>query len=195
MGTGMTQWTELNTEGKTALIIKVWKPHFSASKIAQALGKHLSGPAPSRSAIVGFYTRVKVLSQEHPLGGAVCKPYLGHRKNQTYKKERRKAGNPDAISLPPDAPRVPVTLTRRPENLAYDRDSRHLLLKELSAFQCHWPVNDPAPGEDHLFCGHAGEEGKRYCSHHLGRLFYRGPVIRRKTPEPVRINEFDHNFS
>lgn len=56
------------------------------------------------------------------------------------------------------------------EAVAYDAASLHLPLDQLDARQCRFAVNDAAPGEPHLFCGHAVLSG-RYCQHHSARAF------------------------
>lgn len=51
---------------------------------------------------------------------------------------------------------------------AYDRDSRRILLEDLTSTTCKWPVNDGGP---FLFCGvsKAFDEKQPYCAHHAQR--------------------------
>lgn len=73
-------------------------------------------------------------------------------------------------AYPPPAPHVPRSPASRaaqdfpPEE--YDRQSRRIELTELKSGDCRWPVNDAAPREIHLFCGHPVDAGSSYCLHH-----------------------------
>lgn len=42
-------------------------------------------------------------------------------------------------------------------------------LTMLTAFQCHWAVNEADMGQTHLFCGHATRPGEKYCERHAQR--------------------------
>lgn len=55
-----------------------------------------------------------------------------------------------------------------------DIEPRNLSIMDLEWRDCRWPVNSPAKGEEHLFCGHKRAHGSSYCAvHHarsIGRL-------------------------
>lgn len=57
---------------------------------------------------------------------------------------------------------------------SFDRNSRRVVLEEIGARCCHWPVNDPERGGTFLFCGEATGFGARYCPHHDRRSIGRG---------------------
>lgn len=78
--------------------------------------------------------------------------------------------NPKALPAPPKAFSLPEP---KPfvNFAAYDAGSRRLPLVDLDRHDCRFAVNDAAPGEEHLFCGHAIAPGSAYCPHHTARAF------------------------
>ena len=69
------------------------------------------------------------------------------------------------------APKIPV----KPMKFAateFDVASRNVPLMMLEARECRWPVNNAAPGEEHLFCGL--EADGPYCAHHAARRILHG---------------------
>jgi hypothetical protein len=51
----------------------------------------------------------------------------------------------------------------------YDGSSRAILLVELGARDCRFPVNRAEQGQAHLFCGRPAAPGRPYCGHHCRR--------------------------
>ena len=75
------------------------------------------------------------------------------------------AGNGDLRLLDLFGPRPAVT--PKQFHVRATNEGRQIPLMELKARECKWPVNDPAPGEVHLFCGEAADGS--YCAHHKAR--------------------------
>ena len=62
------------------------------------------------------------------------------------------------------------TTIRRVYHLDRGYETLDKRLVALGARDCRFAVNDAAPGEEHLFCGHRAAPGKPYCAHHLARV-------------------------
>lgn len=151
-------WRSLSPSDKVALVQSVYDGTGTASRIAAAIG-----PAITRNAVIGVYTRNPELAKTHPLG-----PNLSQRKMMAVGKAARakkmkapakkeKASKPPAdIKLPPSPPPEPV---KPPE-------FRNVSLVALKTGECKWPSGDPRT-EDFGFCGAAtGDILKPYCAHH-----------------------------
>lgn len=153
---------------------------LSASRIAREFCQKFR--YVSRNAIIAVIHRDADLSRigfaaKRP-GPAARSPKDGRGKVQKVVAARvRKAAapkihdpNPKALPAPPKAFSLPEP---KPfvNFAAYDAGSRRLPLVDLDRHDCRFAVNDAAPGEEHLFCGHAIAPGSPYCPHHTARAF------------------------
>jgi hypothetical protein len=171
----MLHWPDLSREDRVALITENWNENCSAKTLAVTLTK-LTGSQVTRNSIMGFYTRVPELRISYPLGGGgvpgqrQLRDEHGNKlpRQHAPRLEKRKRKKLNYVRGEVQQPaKVPVAEV----NLAYDRTALKLALWELGPNQCHWGINEPAPGERHLFCGHGTEGHPRYCPNHRGRLF------------------------
>jgi hypothetical protein len=195
-------WKDLDGVGKAEMVKLAWKPHYSASKIAETLSQQLQHTL-SRNTVMGVYDRNPMMRKTHPLGGAGAEAQRRHRearakltpeekqakreakaqerKEREAERQRKRRERTDVIYLVPDAPRPPTPMQIRESAVAYDEASLRLPLEELEARQCRWPVNTPEPKvEPYLFCGHRAKPGKRYCPHHVQRSVI--PITLRRKP-------------
>jgi hypothetical protein len=130
------------------VIQKLIKDGLSGTQIGAILGR-------SRNLIIG---------RSHRMGWGTLKPV-----NPAKSEPDKKTGQ----ARLPRRPRLQKTGSRTERE--YDASGRNLPLWELEPDQCKWPLNDPAPGKPHLFCGHQcvetepDEKAKPYCPHHTKR--------------------------
>lgn len=64
---------------------------------------------------------------------------------------------------PPRKAKSRIVCTRADSSLA--STPLNVRMMDLTSDSCRWPVNDPEPKEEHLFCGHPKKYGS-YCAHH-----------------------------
>lgn len=132
---------------------------LSASRIAREFCQKFR--YVSRNAIIGVIHRDADLSR---IGFAAKRP------GPAARSPKIRDPNPKALPAPPKA--FPLPEPKPFVNFAaYDAGSRRLPLVDLDRHDCRFAVNDAAPGEEHLFCGHAIAPGSAYCPHHTARAF------------------------
>lgn len=164
-------WEALKKDQRLALIVEVWDDNSSASSIAASLSAK-TGSQVSHNSIIGLYNRNSKLRKSHPLTGrGHSTQHRNQRTDGLRAVGRRKAKRDLTRTVTLKAPVVENKAKVRVSEAAraYDQASRHVLLHELAHNECSWPVNDPALGEKHRFCGHPTPDGKHYCTHHQGR--------------------------
>jgi hypothetical protein len=155
-------WTDLKKDQRVSLITEAWDKDCSASSIAAILSEHTRS-AVSRNAVIGIYTRNPKLQLTHPLGGG------GKTKQPTPRHKTRRQRLSETVDMISEPARKPTRLQIKEEHRAFDASTRHIPLWEVKAGQCHWSVNNPAPNEQHLFCGFRTQDGHKYCEHHRNR--------------------------
>lgn len=146
-------------------LLRLRAEKLSASAIASMLG-----PTVSRNAVIGRLFRLGVSAGERKKSANPRKP----RKPKAHKRPDLKIVQAPRF----DAPRlvrsdVDVRLPRKPKSriVCTEADSSlasvplNIALMELNAQTCRWPVNDPEPKGEYLFCGHPKKYGS-YCAHH-----------------------------
>lgn len=163
------------------IAIEGWlRDGFSASRIAQEFIRKFQRYV-SRNAMIGVIHRDPVLAKIGLPGNAPRT--AGTQKDGRGKVQKvvavraRKASAPKASNPKPKASPIPLKASLPPAPkpfvnfAAYDAGSRRLPLVDLGRHDCRFAVNDAAPGEEHLFCGHAIAPGSPYCPHHTARAF------------------------
>lgn len=147
---------------------------LSAGKIAAEMSA-LRQARVTRNAMIGIIRRDKRLAAiglksqiTLSTGGgrkrvAKAGPSLPYRGSFLAPKDFiRTIGEFEADDSLPDAP-VPSRATLQPSAV---QPPRNLALVDLGRFDCRFPVNDAAPGEQHLFCGNGRTPVSAYCAHH-----------------------------
>lgn len=139
------------TEDMLVRAEQLWRDGLSASKIAMKIG------SISRHAVIGMAGRRKWGKRQERIGSERQKkrrnPFypFGHRTKQRSQ-----------VPLPPKPPRQPPL----------PPDVRNLTLMELTPRTCKWPVNDPPPRGEYLFCGAPKDAGAGpYCCWHARLAF------------------------
>lgn len=160
-------WRELKKPQRVQLIKDHWVPNCSAEALAQVVST-VVGSDVTRHAILGLYNRNREVLRPYPLGGAAEPSTHSHRNYERRIKVKAKPERQPAPALEPEGPYKPKL---QPHQQDYDAGSRHIALHRVGPNQCHWPVNNPALGEQHLFCGSPTSNEALYCEHHRARAF------------------------
>jgi len=174
------------------IAIEGWlRDGYSAGRIAQEFIRKFQRYV-SRNAMIGVIHRDPVLAKIGLPGNAprTAGTQKDGRKHATPKlRERVRAQRPAAAKPVADLPSAMAPGVRRSKSqivgspqdaahpapptfvnfAAYDASSLRQTLTEVEG--CKFAVNDAAPGEEHLFCGHAKAPGSPYCPHHSTRAF------------------------
>lgn len=170
------------TEERITELKQLWAEGQSASKIAEKLG------GVTRNAVIGKVHRLglsnRLETSEKPLitkkrgrpakAKVVENSDLHQGKGQSNSiKQKISMPLESAHDLPLEEGQGnlsnlnPETL----ENVAeLEKNSKKLNLMDLTERTCKWPIGDPAT-EKFWFCGHPSEQGKPYCSTHIGIAF------------------------
>lgn len=155
-------WTEERDEE----MLRLRRQKYSAAGIAAMMGDGLT-----RNAVLGRLHRLgisegKVVKKRTtPRNPQAKKPV---RKPQPEKPSRvvdfrRPREQSSEIMLPPRKPKSRIVCTEADSSLAsVPLDVR---MMDLTSDSCRWPVNDPEPKGEYLFCGHPKKYGS-YCAHH-----------------------------
>jgi GcrA cell cycle regulator len=150
----------------------------TASEITGLFGQQFR--IVSRSAIMGIVHRNKMLKAigfARNLGGARFKGAVPQQCERKPARQQRQNLHPANIRgklegrrLDPGLPEPkPRSVDDGVSPYVYDGSSRAILLIELGARDCRFPVNRAEPGEAHLFCGRPAAAGRPYCGHHCRR--------------------------
>ena len=182
-------WDELSIPDRIKLIQEVWEAGCSGSQIAARVTARIRGKILSRSVISGLYHRNVELRIGYPLGGGRTKTYLGGRSRRGAGKRPKPKSKISAktgleTNIPPQK-YEPVRVSEKAKE--YDLASRRISLFDLGSRDCRWPVNNTAPGEETLFCGHHTELGSPYCEHHHNRAWT--PRIRNRRKKRKVLDE------
>lgn len=148
-------------------MLRLRRQKYSAAGIAEILGDGL--------------TRNAVLGRLHRLGikeGKVVRKRLARRNPKAKKPVRKpqpqkpsrviafhkpKREQSSEIMLPPRKPKSRIVCTEADSSLA--STPLNVRMMDLTSDACRWPVNDPEPKGEYLFCGHPKKYGP-YCAHH-----------------------------
>lgn len=149
-----TFWTDERTE----LLLKLEAEGVSRSEVAKRIGT-------TRSAVIGKLFRLNGAKQSRPRSrkkkGSIVKPSANASKLHLTipaAKELRRLAEEMKAAIPPEP-----------------RYVDGVRLQDLPDDGCRWPVNEPAPGEEHLFCGDQKKLGRSYCEKHC-RVAYEGRI-------------------
>lgn len=153
----MTEWQQMTTQERIALVKAKWTPEGSALAIARAIGMGVT-----RNVVMGVYYRFPALKFSHPLGGNKGKVIGGARKAKTAEPARKYVSIVHRQELVTQQPR-PVYIAP-----AIAPESRRLALLEITDKECKWP-SDERP---FTFCGQPAEGS--YCRYHA-RLAWAPP--------------------
>ena len=170
------------TEERIIELKQLWAEGQSASKIAEKLG------GVTRNAVIGKIHRLglsnRVDSQDKPAvtkkRGRPSKPKDAEGSISKIAEANKKAvtesnfGNtniPDGLEDNSDLSNSNHATAETLANvLELEKKSKKLTLMELTERTCKWPIGDPAT-ENFWFCGHPSEQGRPYCSTHIGIAF------------------------
>ena len=142
------------TEAEIEKIHALMLDGLSTTQIAKELSA-FCGERLTRNAIIGIIHRNQTLDEERRRLARGAGKKLAKPAPKKYVLPKPK--------LAP-LPRVPIPLTERS---AFD--ARALRVSLVENHGCRWPVSDPEPGGEHLFCGHPRAVGRSYCQHHARR--------------------------
>lgn len=173
-------WKELTTAEKCEILQSVCQGDvMSASEMSAALVNKLSGPPPTRNAVIGIIDRHAPEGVRLHHKGYAVGPRKGRMKPQSLAnlakspRRRRSATKAPSMSIVKPEPYIPPSLPAV--------RSLGLTLLELTEKTCKYATNDPGRGEQHLFCGHPTVEDSSYCAFHdeichysAGRVDMRG---------------------
>ncbi len=132
---------------------RLWDGGHSASEIARELGV-------SRNAVMGQAHRRKWGKRRAPTGGREKRLKEGGVKKRInpFWPLGPRAKKQSAVPLPP----MPVKIPPKPPT------REPVPLMQIIAGMCRFPVNDPPPRGEFLFCGAPVMPGKVYCPFHCG---------------------------
>lgn len=192
----MKPWKQTATQEKLERIKANWRPGMSARDIMVAIG------APSRNAVIGYYSRYRQELSAYPLegvGGVAIRltPEEKHRRtlerNRRYQAgksiaassgDRRKAMR-DGIVSKNRLKTAPKAVIAKP--VPVQPQTAGVPMMELRPRQCRFCINEPEKGSDaHLFCGEATEPGKSWCTWHETIVWGRGTAGETATVKSAR---------
>lgn len=136
------RWQRKWSDEEVATVAALMIDKKSAAQIGQRFGL-------TRNAIIGRIHRCPELKA---IGLNGSHPLYGNRKPRERKARTKLARV------------VPVVSTTLPMTSPEPAEARFVRLVDLARHECKWPVNDAAPGEQHLFCGLPSVGS--YCTHH-----------------------------
>ncbi len=162
------------TDGEKQDVIRCWNAGMSATQIGEAMGR-------SRNSVISLANRLRAQGVEmrtfaegridlgldtieKPKPAPVvpkvpsAKPKNGRIGNQSASISRvRKSLKRDPVA--PELVNMAVPSRKQPQGPG-------VLLIHHDDKACRWPVNDPEPGQPHLFCTRPKMDGKSYCEAH-----------------------------
>ena len=148
-------WTQERDDHLLALKAQ----NISAADIAAQLGDNLT-----RNAVLGRLHRIGIKS-----GKLVKKRVMKKHKAlvTAYKPPLPFPAVPRTRHVDNSRPRPPRIVCTEADRRLADAPL-NLRMMDLEADSCRWPVNDPPPRGEHLFCGHPKRFGS-YCAAHAER--------------------------
>ena len=155
-------WTEERDEEMRRLK----RLNYSAAGIAAMLGDGLT-----RNAVLGRLHRLgiregKVVRKRvAPRNTKAKKPVRKPRPDQPPRVISFYRSKPEVseIMLPPRKAKSRIVCTEADSSLA--STPLDVRMMDLTSDACRWPVNEPEPKGEYLFCGHPKKYGS-YCAHH-----------------------------
>lgn len=156
----MAYWSSEHDEE----LLRLKQEKLSAAEIAYRLGRGLS-----RNAVIGRLHRLGIRD------GKTVKKRVLKKKKAEIKRFTQLKRQPTVIDdwapeekravapSPPRKTKSRIVCTEADSSLAsVPLDVR---MMDLTSNSCRWPVNDPEPKGEYLFCGHPKKYGS-YCAHH-----------------------------
>lgn len=155
------------TEERVALLRRLWKEDFSASRIAAELG------GVSRSAVIGKIHRLGLSGRGQPAWSAKRQaktrlPPSEHRRSERPVCRAASIGN-TALKMRPE---MLEQAQLQPIGSVVVPIARKLTIEKLTEHTCKWPIGEPGHQDFH-FCGHDSLEAMPYCRYHA-HVAYRG---------------------
>jgi len=140
---------------------------LTASQITASFGR--SFRPVTRNAIIGVVHRNKRLAAiGFAAQGRVGRAAGAAAKPKATPRRRLAAPSPGAPAARIRLPDAPTSPARGEAGAAPATPSAAKLLADLAWHECRWPVNNAAPGEQHLFCAARRGNGP-YCHAHALR--------------------------
>jgi len=165
------------TEGKIAMLAKLWMDGLSCSEIARRINKAFEEKF-SRNAVIGKRVRLGLPDRrESPQRNAGRRPHKPTAKRTRYNDRGAPLKNPTP----------PPPIAHESAEFDASRQSAGLTsLIDLERVDCKWPIGDP-PDAAFGFCGATAVLGQPYCNHHARRAVA-APLIKQRPPplEPSR---------
>ncbi|MGN6772641.1 MAG: GcrA family cell cycle regulator [Rhizobiaceae bacterium] len=196
----MKPWKQTPTQEKLDRIKANWRPGMSARDIMVAIG------APSRNAVIGYYSRYREELSAYPLegvGGVAIRLTLEEKHRRTIERNRRyqakksiaasagkkTTGRPKAKlqvnSLAYRIARKPKPVIAKPVLVAPVTAGVSLMDNPQNG--CKFCINEPEKGTaGHLFCGEVTEPGKSWCAYHETIVWGRGKAGETETVKSAR---------
>lgn len=175
----MKPWKQTSTQEKLDRIKSNWRPGMSARDIMASIG------APSRNAVIGYYSRYRQELSAYPLegvGGVAIRLTPEEKHRRTLERNRRYQAKKSTAASPGDrrkAMRGGIVSKSRlkpaPKPVLVAPQTSGVPLLDLGPRQCRYCVNEPEKGSNaHLFCGEVTEPGKSWCTWHEQIVWGRG---------------------
>jgi hypothetical protein len=167
----MKPWKKTPTREKLERIKTNWRPGMSARDIMVAIG------APSRNAVIGYYSRYRQELSVFPLegvGGVAIRLSPEEKHRRTLERNRRyQAVKSIAASSGDRRKAVSRPVIAKPVLVPPKTDGVPLL--ECRDRRCKFAITPhDAPKDAHLFCGEVTEPGKSWCAWHEQIVWGRG---------------------
>jgi hypothetical protein len=154
MGGMNPNWSSLTKEGRIEALKAAWEPGATMAEIGARLGTTHNG-------VAGMYVRYRHLLGDYPLN-----------KPRTPRKRRTNAEIAAAREIEAKAKAEQAAAAEQlAVRQAQEPHSAGITLMMFNGCRCKWPVNDPAKGEGHLFCGLPTD--RVYCEHHTIKSVWR----------------------
>lgn len=166
----VSTWQTMTSEERREKVSKLANDGFSAGMIAQQI------PGATRNSVMGYVQRFKISLARQARRVATPKDRVASRKNRMERAAppKPKSGTPIVVEVvrqvapatPPDILAL-APISRSAAFLPLD-GVRPVLLENIGARQCHWPVNG-LEGFEPVLCGAPADH--LYCNNHK-RLAY-----------------------
>jgi len=155
----MAYWSSEHDEE----LLRLKQEKLTAAEIAYRLGRGLS-----RNAVIGRLHRLGIRD-----GKSVKKRALKQKKAEVKRFTQQRRPPTIFDEWAQEAKQVVVRAPRKKRPViecteadrALAASPRNVLLMDMEPRDCRWPVNDPEPKGEHLFCGHPKRFGS-YCAAH-----------------------------
>ena len=148
------------TDDRVATLKKLWGEGLSATQIACRMD------GVTRNSVISKVHRLnlppRTLTKRSNHSGSIAKPS----RIQGTRNTKRKTGLKPTV---PGTGGLKSLAAEMKEALPAEGPAEGYLITDLKNDQCRWPINDAAPGADHLFCGAQCADQSPYCPEHAER--------------------------